>query len=85
MTPYPSLSAPQSGGFAWHAADSLVHSFDATGQDLGPIVPTKVERFVLSTDPVLPILRVDSLRVRSTTGQVVRMSGAFALYNQNQP
>jgi prepilin-type N-terminal cleavage/methylation domain-containing protein len=82
VTFYTSPTGSQTGGFVWRAADSLVHSFDASGQDLGPIVPTKVERFALSTPPNLPMLIIDTLRVRSTSGQRVQMSGGFALYNQ---
>jgi type II secretory pathway pseudopilin PulG len=83
VTLYPAPTAPQSGGFIWQAGDSLIHSFDATGKDVGPLVPTKVERFTLSTPGNgIPMLMVDTLRVRSTTGQRVQMSGGFALYNQ---
>lgn len=72
----------QQGGFFWRPADSLVHYLSPGGADRGPIVPTKVEKFYVSLDPdSMPLLRVDTLRVRSTTGQRVQLSSGLALYN----
>jgi prepilin-type N-terminal cleavage/methylation domain-containing protein len=76
-----SVNGSQIGGFTWRP-DGLIHSFDASGTDLGPIVPTKVERFTVSTDPnQLGIVTIDTLRVLTTTGQRVQLSGGFAMYN----
>ena len=76
------LGTIQQAGFLWKPADSLVHYLGADGTDRGPIVPTKVERFYVSMDPGgMPLLRIDTLRVRSTTGQRVQLSGGLALYN----
>lgn len=72
----------QQSGFYWRPADSLVHYLNAYGSDRGPIAPTKVERFYVSLDTTgLPMLRIDTLRVRSTTGQRVQISGGLAMYN----
>ena len=71
------------GRFFWSPADSFVHyAISSTpADDKGPIAPTKVERFALSTQPNQAFLKLDTLRVRSTTGQVVQMSSGMALYN----
>jgi len=71
------------GRFLWSPADSLVHYAisSAPNDDKGPITPTRVERFALSAQPNDPFLKLDSLRVRSTTGQTVQMSSGMALYN----
>ena len=71
----------QQGTFFWRPADSLVHYLNGSA-DRGPLVPTKVERFYVSLDTTgLPLLNVDTLRVRSTNGQRVQISGGFAMYN----
>jgi prepilin-type N-terminal cleavage/methylation domain-containing protein len=69
--------------FFWDPADSLVHHGEgADGDDRGPVMPTMVERFHLSLDAsLLPLVSLDTLRVHSTTGQVVQMSTTMALYN----
>jgi prepilin-type N-terminal cleavage/methylation domain-containing protein len=71
------------GRFFWSPADSLVHyALSSTpADDKGPIAPTRVERFALSALPNAAFLKLDSLRVRSTTGQVVQLSSGMALYN----
>jgi prepilin-type N-terminal cleavage/methylation domain-containing protein len=71
------------GRFFWSPADSLVHYAlsSAPADDKGPIAPTKVERFALSAALNQPFLKIDTLRVRSTTGQTVQMSSGMALYN----
>ena len=66
--------------FLWDASDSLVHQHEG-GADKGPIVPSIVERFSLSVDPTLPLVHLDSLRVRSSAGRRVALSSAFALHN----
>ncbi len=72
--------------FFWSGNDSLVHHGEGpNGQDKGPVVGTHVERFHLSRDPALPLVSLDTLRVRSSTGQVVEMSTIFALYNGTLP
>jgi prepilin-type N-terminal cleavage/methylation domain-containing protein len=71
----------QFAGFLWRPADSLIHSINAIGADGGPIAPTKVERFYVSLDSLLPLVHIDTLRVRSTSGQRVQISGGLAMYN----
>ena len=71
----------QQGTFYWRPADSLLHYLDGSA-DRGPIVPTKVERFYVSLDTTgLPMLMIDTLRVRSTSGQRVQISGGLTFYN----
>jgi prepilin-type N-terminal cleavage/methylation domain-containing protein len=72
------------GRFFWSPADSLVHYAlsSAPADDKGPLAPTRVERFALSAALNQPtFLKIDTLRVRSTTGQTVQMSSGMALYN----
>jgi len=71
------------GRFFWSPADSLVHYAisSAPVDDKGPIAPTIVERFAVSALPNQAFVKLDTLRVRSTTGQVVQMSSGMALYN----
>ena len=72
----------ETDSFFWSPADSLVHHGTGDGDvDQGPVVPTIVERFYVSLDGTLPLVSLDTLRVRSTTGQKVQMSTGFALYN----
>ena len=66
--------------FAWTASDSLVHHFE-DGVDKGAIGAATVERFYVRVDPQLPLVSVDTLRVRSTSGDRIKISSAFALYN----
>ncbi|TMQ70266.1 MAG: prepilin-type N-terminal cleavage/methylation domain-containing protein [Candidatus Eisenbacteria bacterium] len=68
--------------FFFSAADSFVHSGDGVVVDRGPVTPTKVESFALSYDPNLGMLNVDTLRVRSTSGERVALSTAIGLYNR---
>jgi len=68
--------------FFFEPADSFVHYGDSTSTDQGPVVPTKVERFHLSADPALGMVSIDTLRMRSTSGQRVTLSTAIGLYNQ---
>ena len=71
------------GRFFWSPADSLVHYAlgSASADDKGPLAPTRVERFALSAALNQPFLKLDTLRVRSTTGQTVQISSGMALYN----
>ena len=66
--------------FAWSGTDSLVHHFEA-GLDKGAVGSAIVERFYVTVDPQLPLVRLDTLRVRSTSGERVKIASAFALYN----
>jgi prepilin-type N-terminal cleavage/methylation domain-containing protein len=66
--------------FYWDPADSLVHH-DEAGGGSGPVVSTIVERFHVTLDGALPLLAVDTLRVRSTSGQHVQMSTTIGFYN----
>jgi prepilin-type N-terminal cleavage/methylation domain-containing protein len=68
--------------FFWTSADSFVHSGDANNLDKGPVTPTTVELFRVSYDANLGIVSLDSLRVRSSSGQHVSMSTAIGLYNK---
>lgn len=75
-------------GFRWRRGagdDSLVHQGPGScSPDLGPVVPSIVERFSVALDPQypqVPVLHVISLRVRSSSGQVVEMKSSFALRN----
>lgn len=66
--------------FYWNPADSLVHH-DIEGGSSGPVVPTIVERFHIARSGVIPLFDVDTLRMRSTSGQRVQMSTTVGLYN----
>lgn len=68
--------------FFWSAADSFVHYGTPADPDQGPVVSSRVERFHLSTDPVLGLVAVDTLRVRSSIGYSVDLSTIIGLYNQ---
>jgi len=67
--------------FFWSQADSFVHYGDAVNADQGAVISTIVERFSLNAHPTLPLVHLDTLRVRATSGPQVRMSTSFALYN----
>jgi prepilin-type N-terminal cleavage/methylation domain-containing protein len=68
--------------FFWNAADSLVHRGEGpNGTDQGAVLSATVERFHVSVDALLPLVTLDTLRVRSTSGSRVKMTAAFALYN----
>jgi prepilin-type N-terminal cleavage/methylation domain-containing protein len=61
--------------------DGLMHEGDQDLQDAGPMTASKVLRFHATFDPSLELVTVDSLRVSSTTGQVVTQSTSSGLYN----
>lgn len=68
--------------FFWNAGDSLVHRGEGpNGTDQGAALSTTVERFSVSVDPLLPLVTLDTLQVRSTSGSRVKITAAFALYN----
>ena len=67
--------------FSWSSADSLVHHWVGPTDD-GPLAPTIVEQFAVSTDPHFGLVSVDTLRVRSTSGVRVTMSTTIGLFNQ---
>jgi len=66
--------------FAWSATDSLVHHVEG-GVDKGAVGTVIVERFYVTVDPLLPLVNLDTLRVRSTSGERVKIASSFALYN----
>jgi len=78
-------SGDEIGRFFWSPADSLIHYAvgSSPADDRGPLAPTKVERFSLHADldPNMSFVWVDTLRVHSTTGQQVQMSGGMGMYN----
>ena len=82
VTFYPKGSSTETIHFYWSATDSLVHSGDAGTYDSGPLTPTQVERFSLSTVDSLGLVLLDSLRVRSANRQTVTLSSTFGLYNR---
>lgn len=80
---YDNSSPPaETDRFFWNPGDSLVHRGEGpNGTDQGAVLSAVVERFHVSVDPLLPLVTLDTLRVRSTTGSRVKMTAAFALYN----
>jgi prepilin-type N-terminal cleavage/methylation domain-containing protein len=62
-------------------ADSLMHEEGEDLQDTGPMTASRVLRFHATFEPTLKLITVDSLRVSSTTGQVVTQSTSSGLYN----
>jgi prepilin-type N-terminal cleavage/methylation domain-containing protein len=57
-------------------SDGLMHE-----DDTGPMTASPVLRFHVVFDPNLKLVTVDSLRVSSSTGQVVTQSTSSGLYN----
>ena len=74
------VSDNETDRFAWTSGDSLIHHFE-DGVDKGAIGSAIVERFYVRVDPALPLVTLDTLRVRSTSGTRVKLSSTFALYN----
>ena len=71
--------------FFWAPGDSFVHhGVGPAGTDQGPVVPTTVERFLVSIDPTpgLGLVNLDTLRVRSASGQRITLSTTIGLYNK---
>jgi len=69
--------------FWWSSADSLVHQGPAAGQDVGPVVVSKVTRFQLDTLANMVTLRL--VELRAGDGQLVRMASAARLCNRWTP
>jgi len=71
------------GSFGWDGTDSLVHKYDATGQDLGPVVSSRAEVFHATPDDTFPssVLRIDRIQLRGVNGEVVSLSSSVKLYN----
>ena len=68
----------------WSAADSLVHEgYRNLNEDRGPILQSKVEIFAVHRDSLL--LTVDSLRVRSSSGDRLTVGTAAAFANRGAP
>jgi prepilin-type N-terminal cleavage/methylation domain-containing protein len=61
--------------------DQLMHEGDQDQKDTGPMTATRILRFHATFDPTLKLVTVDSLRVISTTGQIVTQSTSSGLYN----
>jgi hypothetical protein len=68
--------------FFWNAADSCVHYGTPDNLDHGAVVRTTVERFRASIDPVVGLVTIDSLTMRSTAGGRITLSTSIGLYNQ---
>jgi prepilin-type N-terminal cleavage/methylation domain-containing protein len=75
-------STLETSHYFWTPVDSFVHSGDLGNWDKGPVAPTIVEAFRVTYDPNLGMVSLDSLRVRSSSGQHVSMSTAIGLYNK---
>jgi prepilin-type N-terminal cleavage/methylation domain-containing protein len=65
--------------FWWDPNDSLIHRGPGLGQDLGPVVASRVTRFQLDTLLLVVEYRLIELR---TTGGLVRIGSAAALQNR---
>jgi prepilin-type N-terminal cleavage/methylation domain-containing protein len=69
--------------FWWDPGDSLVHQGPGNGQDRGPVVASRVVRFV--ADTLTRMVDIRLVELRAGDGQVVRISSAAALYNRPGP
>jgi prepilin-type N-terminal cleavage/methylation domain-containing protein len=68
----------------WSAADSLIHEgFRDQGDDRGPMLSSKVDRFVVSTSNNFQLVRIVSLQVRTPNGHDVTLSSSIRLANAN--
>ena len=68
------------GRFRWEAADSSVHR-GVGDEELTPMVPSLVERFVVSEVVGGKLLQLDQLQIRATTGQRIQVESTMALFN----
>jgi prepilin-type N-terminal cleavage/methylation domain-containing protein len=74
------VSDNETDRFSWNPSDSLVHHTEG-GVPKGAVGSATVERFYVSVDPLLPLVTIDTLRVRSTSGARIKITSTFALYN----
>jgi hypothetical protein len=71
----------QHARYVWDSADSLLHYYDDSNSDKGPIVSSKVDRFLLTTVGS-HLVEVSLLELRSATGDTVRIASRMALHGK---